>query len=172
MITTRQTSTIRVSYQGAPSQSCPLAQHRHLMLGYTTNMLIILPNTGCIILSATDIRATNNIAPCVLVTPRIKRDEVRDKIWQRWTVVTPMRSAAAIITADHNFLLGNKLHVSTRRLESRPDSRAFFFRVATFATDVAFIAYTTCELRATRALCGAVATLATASTLLVRWACA
>jgi hypothetical protein len=137
------------------------------MLWHTTNMLINLPNASSIILSATNICPTNNIAPCILVTPRIKRDKVRHKIGQRRTVVTPMRSAAAIVAAHHNFLLGNKRYVATRRFESRPDARALLFRVSTVAADVALIADTTCELRAARALCGSVTALATARALLV-----
>jgi len=145
-ITTRQTSTIGVSYQGASSQLCPLTQHRHLMLGHTTDVLVVLPNTDSIIVLAADICPTKNIAPCVFVTPRVERDEVRHKIGQRRTIVTPMSRATAIVATHYQFLLSNKLDVATRGLESRPDARTLLFRVATFAADVAFIADTTCEL--------------------------
>jgi hypothetical protein len=139
------------------------------MLGHTTDMLIMLPNTGSVIVLATDICPTKDIALCVFVTPRVERDEVRHEIRQRRTVVAPMRSATAIVATHDHLLLGNKLDVTTRGLESHPNARTLLFRVATFAADITFIAYATCELRATRALCGAVATLATASTLLVHW---
>lgn len=168
--TTRQTSTTRVSYQCASSHSCPLAQHRHLMRRHATVILIVLPNTSSTIMLATNICPTKNIAPRVLVAPRVKRDKVRDEIRQRRAVVTPMCRAAAVVATHHHFLLGNERHVGTRRLESRPDARALFLGVAAFATNVAFIAYAACELRAARALCGAVAALATASAFLVRWA--
>jgi hypothetical protein len=115
------------------------------MLGHTTDTLIVLPNTDSIIVLATDI-PTKDIAPCVLVTPRVKRDEVRHKIGQRRTIVTPMSRATAIVATHYQFLLSNKLDVATRGFESHPDARTLLFSVATFAADIAFIADATCEL--------------------------
>jgi hypothetical protein len=112
-----------VSCQIPCSPSRPLTQHCDLMSRHaTTRNILSLHVTNKPTLSTLSVALTGNIPPRIPPTPRVKRNKVRDEIWQSRTIVAPMRRAAAVVAAHHHILVSNDFGAVTRGFERQPDT--------------------------------------------------